>query len=120
MLGYYKTYNKKDMDNSMMNKVSETIDQRILQNNPNANVEKSERLVSIGAGAFLTLKGITNVFSHPLIAMAELGIGSSLLYRGVTGYCAIKNKLEHEDMMSQSSMGQSVPVPERANPSEAY
>ena len=110
------------MDNSIMNKVSDTIDHKILQNNPNANVEKSERLVSIGAGAFIALKGITNVFSYPLIAMTELVIGGVLLYRGVTGYCALKDKLEHSDMTTrnESLMGAGELVPENVNPSVPY
>lgn len=107
---------KKNMENSMMNKVSETVDSKILQYNPNANVEKSERLVSIGAGAFIAMKGITNVFSHPFLALTELGIGGALLYRGVTGYCAVKEKLEHEDSIT----GESVPVQHNVNPTEAY
>ncbi|WP_207426752.1 DUF2892 domain-containing protein [Pedobacter sp. SYSU D00535] len=101
------------MNNSIVNKVSDTLNSSILQQNPNANVEKSERLISLGAGAFLALKGLTNVFSHPWLAMAELGIGSSLLYRGVTGYCAVKEKLESDQMSA-------TPVPASAMPVEAY
>lgn len=101
------------MNNSMINKVSETLNKNVLQENPGANVEKSERLVSLGAGAFLALKGLTNVFSHPWLAIAELGIGGSLLYRGVTGYCAVKEKIENE-------LDSSVHVPQSAMPTEAY
>ncbi|WP_207533884.1 YgaP family membrane protein [Desertivirga arenae] len=101
------------MNNSMITKVSETLNKNVLQQNPEANVEKSERLVSLGAGAFLALKGLTNVFSHPWLAIAELGIGGSLLYRGVTGYCAVKEKLENE-------IDNSVRVPQSAMPTEAY
>lgn len=110
------------MDNSMMNKVSDTIDEKILQNNPNANVEKSERLVSIGAGVFLAFRGVVNVFSSPLIAMTELGLGGALLYRGVTGYCAVKDKFEHSNISTRKGdiVGASVPVPENINPSVPY
>ena len=94
------------MDNSMMNRVNEVIDTSILQHNPNANIEKSERLVSVGAGAFIALKGLTNVFSHPYLALTELGIGGMLLYRGVTGYCMIKEQLENTTVthVPQSAM----------------
>ena len=95
----------------MINKVSETLNKNVLQQNPNANVEKSERLVSLGAGAFIALKGLTNVFSHPLLAIAELGVGGYLLYRGETGYCPVKEKLESDDF---------VHVPQSAMPTEAY
>ena len=99
----------------MINKVSETLNKNVLQQNPNANVEKSERLVSLGAGAFIALKGLTNVFSHPWLAIAELGVGGSLLYRGVTGYCPVKEKLEND-----SDFSTSVHVPQSAMPTEAY
>jgi len=103
------------MSNAIINKVSDTLDSKVLQYNPDANAEKSERLVSIGAGAFITLKGITNVFSHPFLALAELGIGGTLLYRGLTGYCAVKDKLEDHEFE-----GPNVPVSERALPTEIY
>ena len=62
------------MENSIINNLTDTLNHSILQENANANVGKSERIVSVGAGAFIALKGITNVFSHPLIALTELGL----------------------------------------------
>jgi len=98
------------MDNSLINKVSDAIDSSVLQPNPHANVEKSERLISVGAGAFIALKGLTNVFSHPLLALAEIGIGGSLLYRGITGYCPIKEKLEGDRVIVTPARAVSVEV----------
>ena len=57
------------MKNSMINKLSDTLNSSILQENTNGYVGKSERIVSIGSGAFIALKGISNVFSHPYLAI---------------------------------------------------
>jgi len=102
------------MNNAIINRVSDTIDNKVLQYNPDANVDKSERLVSIGAGTFIALKGLTNVFSHPFLALAELGVGGTLLYRGLTGFCVVKDKLE-----DHGTDGPSVPV-DRVRPTEIY
>ena len=94
----------------MFNKMGDSIKDSIMQNNPNANLSMSERYVSLGTGAFITLKGVTNVFSHPWLAITELAVGGTLLYRGVTGQCMIKEKLEN----------QADPIAPSAMPSEAY
>jgi len=103
------------MENSMINKLSDTLNSSILQENTNGNVGKSERIVSIGSGAFIALKGISNVFSHPYLAMTELGLGGVLLYRGLTGYCPIKEKMERENAAATSPT-----VPVTAMPTESY
>jgi len=103
------------MNNEVFNKLSETLDKNVLLENQYSNVEKSERLVSIGTGAFITLKGLTNVFSHPWMAIAELGVGGTLLYRGITGYCAVKDQLEHSNANTND-----VRVPQSAMPTEIY
>ena len=37
----------------------------VLTNNPNANVGKTDRIISVGTGTFILFKGISNLFSHP-------------------------------------------------------
>ncbi len=61
------------------------------------NMDKSEKVVSVGAGAFIFLKGISNIISNPILAVAEVAIGGGLIYRGITGYCPVKELLEKED-----------------------
>ena len=103
------------MENSILNKITDTLDGSMLQQSENANVGKSERIISLGAGAFIALKGITNVFSHPFLALIEIGLGGALLYRGLTGYCPVKEKMdEQEDLSYRNS------VPVNAMPSETY
>ena len=104
------------MDNTLINKVSDVLNKNVLQENPQGNVEKSERVISIGAGAFIAIKGLTNVFAHPWLAIAEFGIGGALIYRGVTGYCAVKDRLEN----NSSNTTNSLRVPHSAIPTEVY
>ena len=104
------------MENSIINNLTDTLNSSILQENANSNVGKSERIVSVGAGAFIALKGITNVFSHPLIALTELGLGGALLYRGITGYCPVKEKMDEQETTYITSPT----VPVSAMPTETY
>jgi len=106
------------MENSIINRITDSLDGSVLQQSENANVGKSERIVSLGAGAFIALKGITNVFSHPLLALTELGLGGALLYRGFTGYCPVKEKLE--DQRQQESSFNSSTITVTAMPTESY
>ena len=116
------------MENSLIDSVSDTFNSSVLQQNPNANVEQTERIISIGTGAFIALKGITNVFSHPFLALVELGVGGALLYRGLTGYCPMKEKLEDQVSSSNLSSSESLgspaagidPLPTTALPTESY
>ena len=112
------------MENSIINKVSDSLNSSIFQENANGNVGQTERIISAGAGAFIALKGITNVFSHPFLALTELGLGTALLYRGVTGYCPVKEKMDPREIMSDSESAtdtfSSPTVPVTAMPEESY
>lgn len=79
-----------------VNKIADNLKDCLLQENENSNIAKSERVVSLATGAFILFKGITNVFSHPLLALGEVAIGAGLLYRGSTGYCPLKSALEND------------------------
>jgi len=78
---------------SLKDKVCKVIDS-YRKEDPENNVVNSERLLSIGSGIFITINGITKLFSNPLLAMAELGVGAMLLDRGITGHCVIKEATE--------------------------
>ncbi|TCD12719.1 DUF2892 domain-containing protein [Pedobacter frigidisoli] len=58
------------------------------------NVTSSERWLSGAAGTYLLFKGITGIFSHPVIGLTGAAIGAGLLYRGITGYCPLKDLAE--------------------------
>lgn len=54
-----------------------------------ANVSWAERLASIAAGAQLVAGTFKNITSHPVRNIALAGAGGYLLYRGLTGDCAL-------------------------------
>jgi len=58
------------------------------------NVSRSERWLSGAAGTYLLYKGITGLFSHPVIGLTGAAIGAGLLYRGITGYCPMRDIAE--------------------------
>ncbi|PWS31058.1 YgaP family membrane protein [Pedobacter paludis] len=60
------------------------------------NVSRSERWLSGAAGTYLLYKGLTSLFSHPVIALTGAAIGAGLLYRGVTGYCPMRDLAEQQ------------------------
>lgn len=82
------------MDNQIIDTLKESFNGPLLQDNPDANVSKSERIISLGTGAFILFNGITNIFSHPLLSLGKIMIGGSLLQRGLTGYCPLKASIE--------------------------
>lgn len=53
------------------------------------NVGQTERLVSVGLGAFLLSSGINNLFSHPIKGLIRTVLGGALLYRGASGHCPV-------------------------------
>lgn len=57
------------------------------------NVGQTERLVSVGLGAFLLSSGLNNLFSHPIRGILRTAIGGVLLYRGATGHCFVYESL---------------------------
>lgn len=67
-----------------------------LKDTADANISKSERILSIATGAFILYHGIKNIFSYPLIAFGEIGTGGMLMQRGFSGKCALKAMAEEE------------------------
>ncbi|GGI28329.1 MULTISPECIES: YgaP family membrane protein [Pedobacter] len=61
------------------------------------NVSRSERWLSGAAGTYLLYKGITGLFSHPVIGLTGAAIGAGLLYRGITGYCPVRDLSQQEE-----------------------
>ncbi|PWS27212.1 hypothetical protein DHW03_14550 [Pedobacter yonginense] len=62
------------------------------------NVSRSERWLSGAAGTYLLYKGLTSIFSHPVIALTGATIGAGLLYRGITGYCPMRDLAEQQKL----------------------
>jgi len=53
------------------------------------NVGQTERMVSVGLGAFLLSSGLGNLTSHPIKGLLRTLVGGALLYRGVSGHCPV-------------------------------
>lgn len=70
-----------------------TLKDKVWQDNENANVNTTERIISIAAGTFIFYKALSNIVSHPFIALEEAAVGGLLLYRGATGVCPVYTKL---------------------------
>ncbi|MXV51321.1 DUF2892 domain-containing protein [Pedobacter sp. HMF7647] len=83
-----------------ISRLAENIKDSWAHPNDNANIEQSERIVSVAAGAFIFIKGITNLFSHPILALGEVAVGGGLVYRGITGYCPVKDIQERNTFLN--------------------
>jgi uncharacterized membrane protein len=53
------------------------------------NVGQTERMVSVGLGAFLLSSGLNNLTRHPIKGLLRTAIGGYLLYRGASGHCPV-------------------------------
>jgi uncharacterized membrane protein len=53
------------------------------------NVGQTERMVSVGLGAFLLSSGLGNLTRHPIKGLLRTLMGGALLYRGVSGHCPV-------------------------------
>lgn len=74
--------------------VKSTLEDTLLKEDVFTNLSKTERLLSMASGSYIFLKGLGNVFSSPMLATTELLLGFGLLQRGVSGHCALTEKLE--------------------------
>ncbi len=68
------------------------------------NVGENERQISIAAGAALSLLGISGLSLARLVVIAA---GGSLLYRGLTGHCAL-----YQAMANASERDQTRTIPQ--------
>lgn len=78
--------------------VKHSLEDTLLSEDIFTNISKTERLLSMASGSYVFLKGLSNIFSSPLLATTELIVGFGLLQRGVTGHCAITEKVESRKM----------------------
>ena len=83
-------------------RLTDTLEGSLLQPNENANIDRSERVLSLITGTYIFCKGIANLFSHPVIAFGEAVIGVTLLNRGVTGNCVFKAISEKQNVFEEN------------------
>lgn len=58
------------------------------------NIGTSERILSVVSGGLILGMGLKRVVKNPLLALSALSLGGTLVYRGVTGHCTIKEVLD--------------------------
>ncbi len=97
--------------NEEFKKVTDTIKNTLLPENPNANVGKTDRIISVATGTYIFFKGVTNLFSSPILALTEVGIGAALLHRGITGNCEIKKIVDSADDTDEMAVAHAYPYP---------
>jgi hypothetical protein len=102
--------------NEDFKKVTSTLKETLLPDNPNANVGKTDRIISVGTGAYIFIKGVFNLFSHPILALTEVGIGSALLHRGITGVCSVKKIIDDIDETDATTAPLAHPYPSAVTP----
>lgn len=57
------------------------------------NVGQTERMISVGLGAFLLSSGLSNLTRHPIKGLLRTLIGGAILYRGVSGHCPVYSSM---------------------------
>lgn len=82
--------------------VKNSLEDALLKEDIFTNISKTERILSMASGSYIFLKGLGNVFSSPMLATTELMLGFGLLQRGVTGHCALTEKLDMRKIGSTS------------------
>ncbi|UIR57631.1 DUF2892 domain-containing protein [Sphingobacterium sp. SRCM116780] len=81
---------------TLVDKAISKIKSKIDEDCENGKIETSERILSVVAGGFILGAGVKYLFKHPLTALSGLSLGGALVYRGVTGKCAIKKAIEDD------------------------
>ncbi|MBK1439493.1 DUF2892 domain-containing protein [Parapedobacter sp. ISTM3] len=79
--------------NTKTKEVLDDVKERLQEASEHRNIANSERLLSVGAGAFVLYTGITRMFRSPLASLAEVVLGGALILRGATGYCPVKDSV---------------------------
>ena len=82
--------------NTLVDKAIKKIKSKVEEDCENGNIETSERILSVVAGGFILGMGLKFIFKHPMTSLSGLSVGSALVYRGVTGKCAIKEAVNPE------------------------
>lgn len=69
---------------------------------PNVNVGRNERLVSVAAGAVLSLFGLSR---RSIPGLLTAGVGGMMVYRGATGHCSMYEAMGVDTAHEQGGQG---------------
>lgn len=80
--------------NALVNYALDKIKRKVDEDCIDGNVGASERILSVIAGGLILSIGIKQLLKHPIAAISGVGLGSALVYRGITGKCTIKSAVD--------------------------
>lgn len=80
--------------NSLLKFAFDKIKNKVDQDCVDGNIGSSERILSVISGGLIVGIGLKRIVKNPLIAFSALSLGGTLVYRGVTGHCTIKEVLD--------------------------
>lgn len=66
------------------------------------NVSNFERVVSVAVGAFLVYRAVKRLGRSPLRSISRIAAGSALVYRGVSGFCPVYQKINVDGTKTES------------------
>ena len=67
------------------------------------NVGQGERIGSAAVGAWLLSSGLNNLFKNPVKGLVNTALGGYLLYRGISGHCALYSSMGKTKGVSNTS-----------------
>lgn len=77
-------------------------DQASAMSQPPVNISNFERVATVLIGAFLFYNGIRKLRRKPIKGVTRAAAGGALVFRGVTGFCPVYDKLKIDGTMSES------------------
>jgi len=77
--------------NFVINQLKDKVDEAC----EHGDIGKSERILSVVSGGFILGVGLKKLFHSPLTGFTSMALGGGLIYRGITGKCAIKGAIEN-------------------------
>ena len=80
--------------NSLLKFAYDKIKDKVDRDCVDGNIGSSERILSVISGGLIVGIGLKRIVKNPFIALSALSLGSTLVYRGVTGHCTIKEVLD--------------------------
>lgn len=80
--------------NSLIQLALDKIKSKVDSDCVDGNIGTSERILSVISGGLILGMGLKRVVKSPFLALSALSLGGTLVYRGVTGHCTIKEVLD--------------------------
>lgn len=80
--------------NSLLQIAFDKIKDKVDRDCIDGNIGTSERILSVISGGLIFGIGLKRAIKNPIIAFSALSLGGTLVYRGVTGHCTVKQIMD--------------------------